>query len=87
MAWGWDTRLDAATAAGCRRAAWGHGHGQGVGEGDLGAPRCVRGKGSALSICCCRFRSRRTSEAEEGASSGGDRMEKGGGIRNCSGSR
>ena len=36
---GWGTRLDAATAAGCRRAVWGLGHGQGVGEGGVGALR------------------------------------------------
>ena len=39
----------AATTAGCRRAAWGRGHGQGVGEGGVGAYRCGRGKGAALS--------------------------------------
>ena len=51
---GRDTRLDAARAAGCRRVAWvagcrRGGRWRGVGEGVVGAHRCVRGKGAALS--------------------------------------
>ena len=77
---GRDTRLDAATAAGCRRAALvagyrQEGRGRGVGEGRCRSASVRPGKGcGAEHICCspqCRFGSSKTSEAAEGASSGG----------------
>ena len=45
---GWDTRLDAATTAGCRRAAWvagcrRKGRGRVVGEGGVGARASRKG--------------------------------------------
>jgi len=66
-------RLDAATTAGCRRAAWGRGHGQGVGEGVFGAPGCVRGMVHGAENAFCG----KTSKAAEGASSGGEGWRRG----------
>ena len=77
---GSDTRLDAATTAGCRRAAWvagcrRGGHGRRVGEGGCRSASVRPGKGcGAEHVCCsprCRFGSGKTSGAAEGASSGG----------------
>ena len=69
------TRLDAAMAAGCRRAAWGRRHGQRVGEGGGWSALVRPEKGcGAEHVCCsqrCRFGSGKTSEASEGAQSGG----------------
>jgi len=87
MLWrGWDTRLDAAKTAGCRRAAWvagcGHqgsrrrgGRGRGVSERGCRSASVRPGKGCGSGhVCCsprCRLGSGKTPEAAEGASSGG----------------
>jgi len=69
-----DTRLDAATTAGCHRAAWvvgcrRGGRGRGVGEGGCRKVSVRPGKGCcAEHICCsprCRFGSGKISEAAE----------------------
>ena len=84
---GRDTRLDATTTAGCRRAAWvagcrRGGRGRGVGEGGCRSASVRPGKGcGAEHVCCsprCRLGSGKTSEAAEGASSGGKGWRKGG---------
>ena len=68
-------------AAGCRLGGWlrprrvGRGHGRGSGEGVVEALVCVWGKGPALSTSAAArdvFGSGKTSEAAEGASSGGE---------------